>query len=71
MDSKPRPNDRIYLEILRAMSPADRLLKAFELSEFTRTLALAGLKHQFPDRSEEELKQVLAKRMIEWHLRRF
>lgn len=37
VDPKPRPNNRMYVEILRRMSPAERLAKAFELSEFTRS----------------------------------
>ena len=35
MDIKKRPNYKIYLQVLRQMSPEKRLLKAFELSEFT------------------------------------
>jgi len=36
MDIKERPNHKIYIQVLRQMSPEKRLLKAFELSEFTR-----------------------------------
>lgn len=33
MDPKPRPNHRRYIEILRRMTPEQRLAKAFELSD--------------------------------------
>ena len=33
MDPKPRPNHRLYLEALRRLTPEQRLLKAFELTE--------------------------------------
>ncbi len=49
---KPRPNHRQYLEVLRRMTPAQRLNKAFELSEFSKRLFKQGLRKQFPDLSE-------------------
>lgn len=45
---KPRPNHRIYLEILRRMTPEQRLLKAFELSEMAKGLFLTGLRQGEP-----------------------
>jgi hypothetical protein len=33
MNIKKRPNHKIYIQVLRQMSPEKRLLKAFELSE--------------------------------------
>lgn len=65
MDPKPRPNERQYLAVLRAMPPIARIHKAFELSEFTKRLALAGLGRRFPDRPETELRQFLARRMMQ------
>ena len=49
MFMKPRPNHKIYINVLRKMSPEDRLHKAFELSEFTRRLFIHGLHKKFPD----------------------
>jgi len=37
---KPCPNHRIYLNVLRAMSPDERLRKALELSEMSRALSI-------------------------------
>ena len=52
MDPKPRPNHRQYLNALRSMSEEQRLLKAFELSDFTRQLFKAGLKERFPEKTK-------------------
>lgn len=45
---KPRPNHQRYLRVLRRMSPAARLRKAFELSSFARALFRTGLGRRFP-----------------------
>lgn len=42
MDPKPRPHDRLYLQILRSMTPGQRLAKAFELGMMGRELLRAG-----------------------------
>jgi hypothetical protein len=52
MDPKPRPNRKRYIEILRTMTPEDRLRKAFELTEFSRQLFAEGLRQRFPDLPE-------------------
>ncbi len=57
IDPKPRPNHQLYIEILRKMTPEQRLLKAFELSEFGKQLFLHGLRRRHPDLSEEEIKK--------------
>ena len=44
MDIKKRPNYKIYIQVLRQMSPEKRLLKAFELSEFTRQNSLVEMR---------------------------
>lgn len=69
MDPKPRRNHRIYLEALRRMTPEQRLLKAFELSEMTRELFRRGLRERFPDLSEQELHQLFLKRIATCHNR--
>jgi hypothetical protein len=57
MDPKPQPNHRLYLEAIRRMSPGERLRKAWDLSEFTKQLALAGLRERFPNLSDVEVKR--------------
>lgn len=54
MDPKPRPNHQRYIEVVRSMTPEQRLLKAFELSDLAKKLFKHGLRKRFPDLSEEE-----------------
>jgi hypothetical protein len=62
-DAKPRPNHRLYIEALRRMTPAQRLKRAFELSDLTRRLFMHGLRKRFPEASEAELKQIYTQRL--------
>jgi hypothetical protein len=71
MDLKPRPNHRIYLQILRSMTPEQRLLKAFELSEFSKALFVAGLRQRFPGATEEEFRRILFDRLEKCHNRNY
>lgn len=71
MNPKPRPNHQKYLEVLRRMTPEQRLLKAFELSRMSRELFLAGLRKRFPDLSDEELRRLYLKRIAKCHNRNY
>ena len=71
MDPKPRPNHRVYLEILRSMTPEQKLLKVFELSEFSKALFVAGLRQRFPDATEEEFRRILFDRLEKCHNRNY
>lgn len=63
MADKPTPNYDKYLEVLRAMSPVDRLRKALELSNRSRRLFKLGLRQRFPELSESELHQLYLERL--------
>ena len=67
MDPKPRPNHRLYLEILSRMTPEQKLQKVFELNAMTRALFAHGLRQRFPDASAEELHRVLLDRLARCH----
>ena len=71
MDIKPRPNHYQHLAALSRMTPAQRLKKAFELSEFTRKLFMIGLRKRFPDVSEQELHRIELARLAECHNRNY
>jgi hypothetical protein len=71
MNFKERPNHKKYIQTLRQMSPEKRLLKAFELSEFTRQLFIHGLRKRFPDLPEEEFNRVLTERLEKCHNRNY
>jgi len=71
MNPKPRPNHRMYLESLRQMTPAQRLAKAFELSEFSKQLFIDGLRKQFPDLPDQEFHRFLLDRLTKCHNRNY
>jgi hypothetical protein len=71
MQIKERPNHAIYIQALRRMSPEARLMKAFELSEFSRALFLQGLRKRFPNRSEAEIKKLYQERLNKCHNRNY
>ncbi len=49
------------------MSPADRLRKAFELTEMSRGLFRQGLRQRFPNLSEAELHRLYIERLHACH----
>ena len=67
MDIKPRPNHRRYVKILRRMTPAQRLAKAFELTEFSRQLFKDGLRRRHPDLTEAEIHKLYLDRLRRCH----
>ena len=71
MFEKPRPNHREYIQVLRRMTPEQRLAKAFELSELTKRLFREGLRKQFPELSEEDFHRLYLKRLAKCHNRNY
>ncbi len=71
MNIKECPNHKIYIQVLRQMSPEKRLLRAFELSEFARQLFAHGLRKRFPNLSEKEFKELLLERLNKCHNRNY
>ena len=69
MDPKPRPHDDIYLDVLRRMTPEQRLRKAFELGEMGRELRRAGLRLQHPDLGEDAISALEVEEALQWHNR--
>jgi hypothetical protein len=68
---KPRPNHAKYIEVLRSMTPEQRLLKAMELSAMTKELFRQGLRKRFPDASEERLHEIYLERLELCHNRNY
>ncbi len=71
MNIKKRPNHKLYIQALRRMSPDQRLLKAFELSQFSRDLFLHGLRKRFPDLPDGEIKKIYLERLNKCHNRNY
>ena len=53
------------------MSPEQKLDKVFELNELGRMLFWEGLKRRFPDKAEEELRQIFLQRIAKCYNRNY
>lgn len=62
---------RKYLETLSRMTPEERLKRAFDLSEFTRSLFLDGLRRRFPEKSEAQIHSLFLERLALCHNRNY
>ena len=71
MDPKPQPNHRMYVEALRRMTPEQRLLKSFGLSELTRDLLRAGIRERFPEAGPDEAQRIYLQRLARCRNRAF
>jgi hypothetical protein len=71
MDPKPRPNHKIYIEILRRMTVEQKLQKVFELSDMGKSLFRQGLRKRFPDATDEELHRLYLERLEKCHNRNY
>jgi hypothetical protein len=71
MKVKDRPNQKMYIQALRRMTPEKRLLKAFELTQFSEELFLQGLHRRFPDLSEEAITKIYLERIDKCHNRNY
>jgi hypothetical protein len=71
MSIKRSSAHKIYIQVLRKMSPEKRLLKAFELSEFANQLFIHGLHKRFPNLPDEEFKKILLERLDKCHNRNY
>jgi hypothetical protein len=67
---KPLSNDttpevqRKHYELMRKLSPEQRLSMAFALTDATRHLILADLRHRFPEANEDEIKRRFIARVL-------
>jgi hypothetical protein len=68
---KPRPNHAVYVRVLRAMTPEQRLRKAFELGASARALFAHGLRRRFPDLDEQAFHRLLRDRLDRCHNRNY
>jgi hypothetical protein len=53
------------------MSPEARLMKAFELTEFSRQLFRQGLRRRFLELTEDELNKTYVERLVRCHNRNY
>lgn len=62
-DTTPEAQRKHY-ELMRQLSPEQKLSMAFALTDATRKLILADLKHRFPDADENEIKRRFIARVL-------
>lgn len=71
MELKSKASRSRYLEALRAMTPAQRLAKALELSDLGKRLFLHGLRRRFPDADEAQIRAGYLTRIARCHNRNY
>ena len=71
MNPKPRPHHALYIRILRAMTPEQRLAKAFELGELGRELLRAGVRQRYPDYPAAALRAMELELVARCHNRNY
>jgi hypothetical protein len=55
---------RKHFELMQRLTPEQRLSMAFALTDATRQLVLADLKHRYPDADSEELRRRFIARVL-------
>ena len=55
---------RMQFELLRRLSPSQKLALAFELTDALRELILADLHHRFPQADDTEIKRRFIARVL-------
>ena len=62
-DTTPDAQCKHY-ELMRQLSPEEKLFLAFALTDATRNLILADLQHRFPDAREDEIRRRFIARVL-------
>lgn len=57
----------VYEDCLRRMTPEHKLKMASRMRERMKELALAGVRLQYPEFSEEQARAEVRRRMAEWN----
>ncbi|HEX4052794.1 MAG TPA: hypothetical protein VHX86_00880 [Tepidisphaeraceae bacterium] len=71
MDDQSVSDRRRYINVLRRMTPAQRLAKAMELSELGKRLFLHGLRRRFPEADDRQLHAIYLNRLARCHNRNY
>jgi hypothetical protein len=53
-DTDPKALE-VWLNLLRKMSPGEKLVRVFELTHFARQMAQAGVRFRYPNANEREV----------------
>jgi uncharacterized protein (DUF433 family) len=69
--TKPRPTHQRTLQILRGMSPREKLAQVFKLNERTLKLMRIGLRRRFPDLDDAAFEKVYLQMRARCHNRNY
>ncbi len=69
MNLKKDLNHRVYINLLRKMTPEKRLRIACEMSDSVRELFAQGLRKLHPELSEKDFRKLLFERLDKCHNR--
>jgi len=64
---KTYPNKQRYHEILRGMSPQEKLQKSFELTDLVKAAQKAGIRKRYPQLCDHEIDRLMMERQKSWH----
>lgn len=70
-ETRLSPDDGIYIDVLRHMTPEEKLLRAFDLHEFATRCFLYGLRERFPDATDDEIRTIYLERIDKCHNRNY
>ena len=62
-DTTPEAQHKQF-ELMRQLSPSQRLALAFELTDAMRDLVMADLRHRFPRAGDEEIRRRFISRVL-------
>jgi hypothetical protein len=71
MNAKPYPNRKRYHDVLRKMSPEQKVKKMFELNALGKELILAGLQTKYPEMDKNERHTLFLKTIMACHNRNY
>ncbi len=63
LDTSPKAQE-VHFEMMRRLPGWKRLALAFELTDATRQLVLADIRHHFPDASDREVRRRFIARVL-------
>ena len=62
---------KIYIQILKKMTPQQRVEKSLELSQMADELAKEGLKKRYPELSSDQIHAMFIEQKIQCHNRNY
>jgi len=66
---KTSQNRQLYIEVLRGMTPEQRLQKALELTREMREISRAGVRSRNPEKAAAEVDRLAVEQLLRWHSR--